>query len=175
MSRAHRSRPRLRRSCRGARPEARDGGQITLLVLVYALIAFALVTVVVGVSAVHLGRHRLLAVADAAALDAADALDRQAFYAGTGGGRPVDPRAPVIVLTDASVRGSVQEYLRTSGAGQRLDGLAVGEPTGTPDGSTAEVTLVAVVRLPLLSTVLAGWSDGVAVRVTARARAEPLP
>lgn len=168
--RAGRCRYRCRGRCRGGDP---DSGQVTLLVLVYALIAFALVSVVAGVSAVHLGRHRLLAVADAAALDAADALDRQLYYTGerAAGGPGEAPSA--IVLTDASVRSSVRDYLRSSGAGERLHRLRVAEPTGTPDGVTAEVTLVAVVRLPMVSAVLAPWSGGVPVRVTSRARAQP--
>jgi hypothetical protein len=151
-----------------------DSGQVLLLVVVYSLIAFSLVTVVVGVSAVHLGRHRLLAVADAAALDAADALDRPGFYG--AGGEPAGPGTGdlVVRLSDASVRDSVQRYLLDAGAGQRLGALAVAEPTGTPDGTTAEVTLTAVIRLPLVSTVLAAWSDGVRIQVTSHARAAPV-
>jgi hypothetical protein len=146
-----------------------------LLIVVYALIAFSLVTVVVGASTVHLGRHRLLAVADAAALDAADALDLPGFYG--AGGQPVDRGAGewVVRLSDASVQDSVRSYLVDADAGQRFAGLVVTDPTGTPDGVTAEVTLTAVIRLPLVGAVLAPWSDGVRIRVTARARAAPQP
>jgi hypothetical protein len=142
-----------------------------LLIIIYSLIAFSLVTVVVGASAVHLGRHRLLAVADAAALDAADALDRPGFYGADGlsAGPGVGER--VVRLSDASVRESVHRYLHDVGAEQRLPGLAATDPTGTPDGSTAEVTLTAVIPLPLVGAVLAPWSDGVPIRVTAHARA----
>ena len=148
-----------------------DQGQVTLLVLVYALIALGLVTVVVSASAVHLGRHRLLSVADAAALDAADALDRPGFYG--AGGRPGGPRTGerVVRLSDESVRQSVRAYLADSGADARFTRLTVADPTGTPDGATAEVTLTAVVRLPMVGAVLAPWRDGVPVTVTARARA----
>ena len=48
--------------------------------------------------------------------------------------------------------------------------LAYKQTTGTTDGETAEVTLVAVARLPLLSSVLGDYADGVSLRVTARAR-----
>lgn len=157
------------------RPQARDRGQITLLVIVYLLIAFSLVTVVVSASAVHLGRHRLLAVADAAALDSADALDRPSFY-GAGEHPPGSQTGhPTVPLSDASVRDGVRAYLAGAGAGQRFGELSVADPTGTPDGSTAEVTLTAVVRLPLVGAVLAPWSDGVRITVTARARAVSRP
>jgi hypothetical protein len=141
------------------------------LIIIYTLIAFSLVTVVVGASAVHLGRHRLLSVADAAALDAADALDRPGFYGAAG--QPAGPGAGerVVPLSDASVRESVHRYLRDVGSEQRLPGLAATDPTGSPDGSTAEVTLTAVIPLPLVGAVLAPWSDGVPIRVTAHARA----
>lgn len=137
-----------------------------LLALVFGLIGIALVTVVVSASAVHLERKQLLAVADAAALDAADALDEAGYYSGATGAQ-ADGGVP---LTDASVRASVQDFL--AGSGPRFDSLAVGAPTGTPDGQTAEVTLLAVARLPLVSSVLAPWADGVPLRVTARARTE---
>jgi uncharacterized membrane protein len=145
------------------RPAGEDG-QVLLLILVYALISVALVTVVVSASAVHLQRKRLLAVADAAALDAADALDADAFYRqGTSPGDGVP-------LTDASVRASVQEYVTLAGAPGRFEDFAVAPSTGTSDGRTAEVTLVAVARPPLLSSVISAFSDGVPLRVTARAR-----
>lgn len=145
---------------------ARDDGQILLLALVYGLIGLALVTVVVGASAVHLERKKLLAVADAAALDAADALDPSGYYA-RGGAR----LAGGVPLTDESVRASVDAYVEgrtTTG----FESFAVGFPTGTPDGESAEVTLVAVARLPLVSSVLSPWSEGIGLRVTARARTD---
>ncbi len=155
--------------CRlAARHRARrgdDDGQVLLLVIAYAALALVLVTVVVGASAVYLERKRLLAVADAAALDAADALDTAALYergAGPGG----------VPLTDASVRRSVEDYVRSVNAPGRFYSFAIGVPTGTPDGRTAEVTLVATARIPLVSYVLADFSDGIPLRVTARARTD---
>jgi hypothetical protein len=148
---------------------------VTLLIIIYALIAFSLVTVVVGISSVHLARHRLLAAADAAALDAADALDRPGFYGADGQPAGPGPGEHVVRLSDDSVQDSVRSYLAGTDLRSRFRELEIVEPTGTPDGSTAEVTLTTVVRLPLISAVLAPWSDGVRITVTSRARAAPQP
>jgi hypothetical protein len=154
---------------RGSGPGRHEHGQVTLLVLVYAVIVLAVLFTAASATAVHLARHRLLAVADAAALDAANALDRQRFYAEVGGAGPAPDR--VISLSDASVQASVQAYLLVAPQTGRLGQVTVAEPTGSPDGSTAEVTLITVARVPLLSAVSGDRAAGVTVRVTARARA----
>lgn len=142
-----------------------DDGQVVLLVLGYCLVALALLLVVASASAVHLERKRLLAVADAAALDAADSFDAGAFYAdGTAPGRGVP-------VTDASVRASVDEYVESRDAYTDFDAFGVASPTGTPDGQIAEVTLVAVVTPPLITSVIEDYAGGIPLRVTARARA----
>lgn len=138
-----------------------------MLLLGYALVVLALVLTAASVSSVHLTRHRLLAVADGAALDAADALDRQRYYAVLGGAGPGSDR--VVALTDASVRASVLDYLSAAPATAQGE-IAVGDGTGSPDGFTAQVTLVTRARLPLLPAVLGSRAE-LTVRVTARARA----
>ncbi|EYR63256.1 hypothetical protein N866_01730 [Actinotalea ferrariae CF5-4] len=150
-----------------------DDGQVMLLSLCYAVIALLLVTVVVSASGVHLERKRLLAVADQAALAAADSLSEDAYY-----GRGSGPEAPgrtaaddgLVVLTEASVRAAVVEHLEESPGAARLTGLTV--LSTSTDGRTAEVTLGAVARPPLVSWVTAAWSDGIALRATSRARAD---
>jgi hypothetical protein len=148
----------------------RDEGQIALLVLGYTLIALVLVSVVVGASAVHLTRHRLQTLADGAALDAADALDRSRFYSGGAVAGP----APVPV-SDATVRAEASAFLAASGAGQRFSQLTLAGPTDTPDGLTARVSLSARARLPLVTSVLAPWARGITVTVTASARSADQP
>lgn len=143
-----------------------DTGQISVLVIGYCTIAIALLMVVASASAVHLERKRLLEVADAAALDAADALDTSVYYGSDAG------RLAGVPLTDGSVRASVLAYLGVRRATTEFESLAVGEPTGAPDGSTAEVTLTTRVSLPLVGAALEPFSDGVALRVTARARTD---
>lgn len=147
-----------------------EQGQIMLLSLVFGVLVLALVLVVTSASAVHIERKRLLALADGAAADAADAIDVAAYYAAPAGPPDAATRIP---LSDASVEAAVREYLQ--GAPPALvgefDRLRVAEPTGTPDGTTAQVTLTATARPPLVPWVLLPWSDGVALRVTSTARA----
>ncbi len=153
-----------------------DAGQVVLLVLGYAVVALLLMTVVVAATSVHLTRHRLMGLADGAALDAADALDLARFYGtGTvGSGEGVAERGPV-PLTDAGVRRSVADYLAVAAPAQPFPAPAVGAGTGTPDGVTAQVTLTTTARVPIVSAVLRPWSRGVRVTVTARARARAVP
>ncbi|PRY14742.1 hypothetical protein CLV37_106303 [Kineococcus rhizosphaerae] len=133
----------------------RDEGRIALLSLAFGLLAVVLVLVVVSASAVHLQRKRLYAVADAAARDAADALDGRSYYSG---GR--------VLLTDASVRGSVEGYVREHAD---VAGVVVGAGTGTPDGRRADVELVVVTAPPFTAFVPERFAR---VRITARSSAE---
>ena len=141
-----------------------DEGRIALLSLGFALVALVLVLLVVSASAVHLQRKRLYAVADAAAADAADAVDEAAYYSGGGlrGGR--------VPLSDASVRASAQSYLRLTGAGDDLPGVRLGTATGSPAAGTAQVELVAVLRPPFAAFVPAPFADGVEVHALSRSR-----
>ncbi len=140
-----------------------DDGQVMLLSIAYGVLALLLVTAVVSASTVHLERKRLLALADLAALDAADALDEATYYGRADGDA-------LLSLSSGAVRAAVDEHLAASPAAARLVGLTVLD-AGTSDGRTAEVTLGAVARPALLSWVTAGWSDGIALTVTASARA----
>lgn len=143
-----------------------DDGQVLVLTLAYGLLAILLVAVVVSATAVHLERKRLLALADLAALEAADALDPAAYYAGATG----DDTGPV-TLTPSDVRAAVEAYLAAAPAARRFHDLTIVEAT-TDDGRTARVTLRAVADVPLVGPATAAWSDGVELVVTARARAD---
>lgn len=156
---------RLRRRAGGG-PE---DGQIMLLTMAFGALALALVLVVASASAVHIERKRLLGLADAVAAAAADAVDEGVYYR-----TQVSGASPTTVpLTDASVDAAVADFL--AAAPRPLTGeferLRVAEPTGTPDGATAQVTLTALARPPMVPWVLAPWSDGITLRVTSTARA----
>src|SRR6201999_3626016 len=103
---------RIRDAVIRAGPRARwcgDDGQITLLILAYALIALTLVVVVVDITAVYLQRDQLFSVADSAALNAANALDRARFY---GQGPGSSRGEGVVPVSDGTVRQSARDFLR---------------------------------------------------------------
>ncbi|MEO7746324.1 MAG: pilus assembly protein TadG-related protein [Actinomycetota bacterium] len=145
----------------------RDDGQVALLVLVYALIALSLVAVVVDATAVHLARTQLLDAADAAALDAADAVDEQAVYVGG--------LADAVPLTTASVRDQATTYLSSYVVPSHLDDVVLGDRTGSTDGASATVELRGRVRLPIGGSVMAAWRGGILVTVTSTARTTLAP
>jgi len=146
-----------------------DDGQITLLLIGYSVIALVLVVVGVDVSAVFLARRALASTADAAALDAAQAVDRTAVYAGAvdrcGAALPIDAdlartRAAADVADDSE---------GLSRAFRALDPVDVSVDTGT-----VTVHLRGRAKVPfgrLLAVLVPGHDDGaVQVDVTAHAR-----
>jgi uncharacterized membrane protein len=140
------------------------------LILVYLLVVFLMVTVAADAASVHLQRNRLVSLADAAALDAADALDAERFYR-AGAGTIAEDGTGVVPVSDDTVRDSVTTFLLAAQSAARFEDLAVVDPTGSPDGRVVQVTLTARARLPVLAVVVAAWSDGIPLTVTSRARA----
>ena len=143
-----------------------DDGQITILALGFALIAFVLVAVVADAAAVHLARTQLTDVAEAAALDAADALADSAYHEGLDASE-----GAAVPLTDDSVRQQVERYLVTYEPTSRLDAVHVRPGTGAADGQSATVALAGRARLPIAAFVVASWNGGITVTATATARA----
>ncbi|TNU75814.1 glycosyltransferase [Miniimonas arenae] len=139
-------------------PDGERGGILVLTLGALAVAAALIVTIAVA-SAVYLDRRDLLALADATAADAAAAIDTDSYYGGE------------ITLTDDAVRAAARDFLASAPAGVTdAPGLAVADPTGAIDATTAEVTLVAFSRPAWLPWALAPWSDGIALRVTVTAR-----
>jgi uncharacterized membrane protein len=108
-----------------------DSGQLLLLVLVYFLIGAALVMVVTDVSKVYLAKRALASTADGAALAAAQAIDRAAFYRdGASGELRLDP---------AAAEQAVRSYAERNGLAGRFIDLTYDAPQVTDGGDTVSV------------------------------------
>lgn len=139
---------RNRRRLRAA--GADDEGSVLLLTLGYAVLALAAVFVCVDATSLYLEQKRLDAVADAAALAAADGF---AF--------DIEAGEPVVVLTDAGVRAQAEAIVAEVG------GPAALVSASTPDGVSARVRVAGTWRPPILALFV---PEGVALEATATSR-----
>jgi hypothetical protein len=139
-----------------------EDGQISLLILGLAVVVVLLVVGTIDVTSVELSRMRLLDAADAAALDAADALDPAAYCAWL---------ADAVVLSDDSVRQSANAYLGAQPRPESIRQWALTPGTGSPDGWTAVVGLTGASELPLGGGLLRALGVSVTISVESRARA----
>jgi hypothetical protein len=143
---------------------ATDGGQASILFVGMVAIALTLVMGVVSVTSVQLSRIHLLDAADAAALDASDAIAEEVFYReGLGTGLP---------LTDQSVRDAASAHLATRSRPSRISSWSIAAGTGSPDGRTAVVRVQGTADIPVLSRVLESLGGGVTITVESRARSD---
>jgi Putative Flp pilus-assembly TadE/G-like len=146
----------------GVAPRHReDGGQISLLVLGFTVVALLLVVGGVDVTAVQLARARLLDAADGAALDASDALDDHPAYAGMKSS---------VAIGDLSVRQSAEAYLLGQPRPHGISSWRLVDGTGSPDGQTAVVKLRGTVDIPIAASVLAAFGGSVDITVESQAR-----
>jgi hypothetical protein len=146
---------------------ADDGGSISLLTLGFAILAIVLILVVSAATQMQLQRTRLAQMADELALDAADAMDVPAYYAGAAE-RPTDEAA--VGLSPASMQAVVSGHLAEYAGRYHLDHVAV-VAVSSPDGKTAVVSVAVVVRPLFGLEALLPWSDGVTLTATSSARA----
>jgi len=149
-----------RRLGSGRQPAER--GQISLLILGFTIIALMLIVGGVDVTAVQLSRARLLDAADAAALDASDALDGDSAY-----DQGLQATVPI---TDASVIASAGEYLAVEPRPHGISAWVLTPGTGSPDGQTAVIRLRGTVDIPLAASVLSAFGGSVEITVESRAR-----
>ncbi|XAS76031.1 pilus assembly protein TadG-related protein [Dermatophilaceae bacterium Sec6.4] len=141
-----------------------DRGRIIILCAgLFALLGL-LIMGGIDLTSVQLARIHLLDAADAAALDAADAVDNAAVYGG-GVGRSVP-------LSNASVRADAAAQLRAQELPLHVLGWAVVDGTGTPDGRMAVVRVTGTVRPPLFGSVLGALGKDVTITVQAQARSD---
>lgn len=132
----------------------RERGQITLLVIGFAMILLALVAVVIDASQVVLLRRSLASLADGAALTAAQSLSEDALYSGRAG--------EALPLDEAAARAAVIRYVQRSG-------VQVREVEVVVVGDRVTVALAARADLPLVGSVTRSF-DGTTVAARASAR-----
>ena len=132
-----------------------ERGQTAVLIVGFFLVALLLVVVVVDASAAYLRRQELDALADGAALAAADGIQgSQVYEDGLGERAAIDPEL---------ARSYVADYLERLGARRDHPGLV---PEVTVRGDSVEVVVHAPLELPFVPP---GWTSG--TRVTGRASA----
>lgn len=145
------------------RQDPEQGRVLILGAGLFALLAL-LVMGGIDVTAVQLARVQMIDAADAAALDAADAVDPGAIYRG-GVGQQVS-------LSDQSVRADAAASLGRQHRPGQVTGWAVVGGTGSVDGRTARVILRGTVRPPLSGGLLALIGKDVTITVQSEARSD---
>lgn len=139
--------PAGRRRCRAG---ADDDGSVALLTLGYAALALVVILVCTAATSLYLAQKRLDAVADAAALAAADG-----FSLTVVGGEPV------ATLTGDGIRREAETMVTEIGGDARLVSAS------TPDGVSARVTVAGAWHPPVVTMFV---PDGLALQATATSR-----
>lgn len=130
-----------------------ERGQTSLLLVGFAVVALLMIGVAVDASAAYLRRQGLDALADGAALSAADGVQgRQVYEAGLGERARIDP---------AVAQALVADYLAVTGAAQEYPGLRY-SVDATADRIVVRVS--APLELPLTPP---GWADRPVISATA--------
>ncbi|WP_341998595.1 pilus assembly protein TadG-related protein [Microbacterium sp. LWH7-1.2] len=140
---------RARAACAEAH-DADDEGSVLILTLGYAVLAIAVILVCTAATSLYLAQKQLDAVADAAALAAADGFDLS-----------VVAGEPVATLTDAGVRREAEAMMGSVRPDARLVSAS------TPDGVSARVTVAGQWHPPIVTMFV---PDGVALEATATSR-----
>jgi uncharacterized membrane protein len=130
---------------------AGDAGSVLILTLGYALLAIAVILVCVDATSLYLAQKRLDSLADAAALAGADGFTLVVDSAGE----------PVAELTDEAVLDQARSIVEDVAPG------AVVLDAGSPDGTSARVTVADTWRPPIIALFV---PDGVALEATATSR-----
>lgn len=139
----------LRRCARAGGP-ADDEGSVLILTLGYAVLALVAILICTAATSLYLAQKRIDAVADAAALAAADGFELT-----------VVADEPVATLTDAGVRAQAESMVVEIGGG------AVLVSAMTPDGVSARVTVAGTWHPPVVTLFV---PEGVALQATATSR-----
>lgn len=134
-----------------------EEGSSLILTIFYSAFALLLILIVVAATSLALERKRLFNEADGAALAGADAYNLSSIQAGSDAGAPV--------LQDSDVHAAAQEYLAVVRNSSLEDRVL--ENASSPDGMSAQVTLSAAWKPPVITLFV---PDGIRLSVTASAR-----
>jgi uncharacterized membrane protein len=134
-----------------------ETGSTLLLTIFYGAMALVVVLLVVAATSLYLERKRLFSLADGAALVGAEAFELSDVTVTNG--------SPHVTLETAKVAASVEEYVAVNPLAS-MEQLRI-EHASSPDGMSANVTLSAYWRPPVLTLLL---PDGLRLEVTAVAR-----
>lgn len=145
-------RARLRRAVRRRDPRSPDDdeGSVLLLTLGYGVLAIAVVLVCTAATSLYLAQKELDAVADSAALAAADGFELTVSDAGA-----------TATLSDSDVEREARAMIAEMGAG------AVLVSATSPDGASARVTVSGTWHPPVVTMFV---PDGVRLEATATSR-----
>lgn len=138
------------RTMSGRRTASDEDGSVLLLTLGYALLALAMIFVCVCATDLYIAQKRLDALADSAALAGADGFTLE-----------VDGESVRAQLTDEGVREQAAALIAA------MPGEATLVSAGTPDGSSARVTVAGLWHPPLFSPFV---PDGVPLEATGTSR-----
>ena len=145
------------------RPDRRDEqGQVTLLILGFAVVVLLLVTVVTNASKAFLWQRSISSYADAAALAASQSVGEPGLYAGDLSGS-----LPVV---QADAMRAVDAFVADNGLLARFPAL---DRRVAVDAATGTVSVTLTTRMPLAfpGGVAERFGDGVEVGATASATA----
>ena len=149
--------------CRMRAKLPRDEGQVSILIIGILGVVLLMVLGGVDVTAAQIARARLFDASDAAALEAANALDEAAAYSGGIG--------EAVVVSNATVERAVAENLAARPMPGGVSAWTIADGTGTTDGRTAVVVLSGTADLPMTGGLLAALGKSVTITVESRARA----
>ncbi|WP_127818770.1 pilus assembly protein TadG-related protein [Microbacterium sp. CPCC 204701] len=127
-----------------------EEGSVLILTLGYAVLALVAVLICTAATSLYLAHKRLDAVADAAALAAADGFELT-----------IADGEPVAALIDADVRAQAELMVA------QIGGEATLVSAETPDGVSARVTVAGAWHPPVVTIFV---PDGIALEATATSR-----
>jgi hypothetical protein len=138
-----------------------ESGQLTPLIIGFAVIVVLTVTVVANASNAFLHRRSLTSWADGAATAATQQVAEHVVYTGRLG--------ETLPVAEDEARAAVLDYVGRYGLAERFDQFAV--VTVSVDGTTGAVTVEFAARVPLVwaSETTSGFGGG--IPVTARTTA----